>query len=254
VAITAFVLLEYFAMRHVVSYAFISASNGISPGKYGALTSIPASSGGLIYGALFADSVSRIIFAVAYVAAGAAALVVFAVACSRAVFAFAFDRLLPSFLADVNTSLANPVKALAVISVIVMGLAAANTFSTSFITLSSNIVLLYLIFYGISAAAAGIMPFRRRELFDASPKIIPGKIGPVPVITVISAITIAVVGVIFWDTATNELLSGGFSTTSVIELAVIVLFAPTAYLLSLWRLRTTEGIDLNLASRELPPE
>jgi amino acid transporter len=256
-AFTAFVLIEYLTLRSYTSYHFLAAANGLNatdPTAYAKITSAPAASGGMLYGALTSNVVFRIILAVAWVAGSFAALVTVLFACSRMLFAFSFDRLLPTALSDVNERLASPVKALLVVFVVTVALIAFNTFSTGLVTISSNDLLLFVTFWGISAAAATVLPWRRPELFKASPRVIRGDIFGIPVISIIGAITVVAMIVIFFITATNKSLSGGFTATSVTELLIIALLGPVIYLIARWRLRATQGIDLSLALRELPPE
>ncbi len=256
-AFTAFVLIEYLTLRAYTSYHFLAAANGLNatdPTAYAKITSAPAAAGGMLYGALTANVVFRIIMAVAWMAGSFAALVTVLFACSRMLFAFSFDRLLPTAMSDVNERLASPVKALLVVFVVTVALIAFNTFTTGLVTISSNDLLLFVTFWGISAAAATVLPWRRPELFKASPRVVRGDILGIPVISIIGAITVVAMIVIFFITATNKSLSGGFTATSVTELLIIALLGPVIYLIARWRLRATQGIDLSLALKELPPE
>jgi amino acid transporter len=255
--ISLYVIVLWIGLKHFSTYHFLAASSGLNsadPTTYAKLTNAPTLSGGILYGALTADPVSQILIAVSNIAGLLAAVLTVFMATSRIIFAFSFDKLLPKQLADVNERTSSPVKALVVVFVISLGLAAASVFSTLLVTIASNVLLLFLVYWGISSAAAAILPYRRPELFAASPKVLPGKVAGVPIVTLCGTFTFLVVAALFVIVVTNKNLAGSFSTTSIIELAIIALFGPIAYFVSRWRLRVTQGIDLDLALRELPPE
>ncbi|HEX4009304.1 MAG TPA: APC family permease [Solirubrobacteraceae bacterium] len=254
--ITIFVVISYLAMRHFVSYKFLAGASGLNqadPATYAKYSTAPTSFGGVFYGALTADPVTRIIVALSFLSGLFSAALATFLPASRLLFAFSFDRLLPRWVADVNPRLSSPVNALVVVFVLAVALAVLSIYTTA-LTVVANALLVFCVFWFASSLAAALLPYIRPELYAASPKMIGGKIAGVPMITIASGLSAVICVVLFVVVARNHAFSGNFPIQSIIALAVIGLFGPVAYFIAKVRLQRTEGIDLDLAMKELPPE
>ena len=73
-------------------------------------------------------------------------------------------------------------------------------------------------------------------------------------ITILAGLSALITAFLFVIVAKDHRLSGGYPSQSIVALAIIALFGPVAYLVAKWRLKQREGINLDLAMRELPPE
>ena len=103
---------------------------------------------------------------------------------TRVVFAAAFDRLLPEKVADVNERTGTPVTALMLMvipAIVVSALFAWNVFNARSWTLDSTLVIA-VTFLGTTVAAI-LLPYRKRDLYNASP-IAKYKVFGIPLITV----------------------------------------------------------------------
>jgi hypothetical protein len=156
-------------------------------------------------------------------------------------------------MADVNQRLASPVKALVVVFVLAVGLAALSVYTTA-LTVVSNALLVFCVFWFATSLAAALLPYLRPQLYAATPKMVSGKVGGVPMITILGTLTALILAFLFVIVAKDHRLSGGYPTSSIIALTVIGLSGPVAYFVAKLRLKQSEGIDLDLAMRELPPE
>ena len=107
---------------------------------------------------------------------------------TRVVFAAAFDRLLPEKVADVNERTGTPVTALMLMvipAIVVSALFAWNVFDARSWTLDSTLVIA-VTFLGTTVAAI-LLPYRKRDLYNASP-IAKYKVFGIPLITVAGVI------------------------------------------------------------------
>ena len=175
---------------------------------------------------------------------------------TRVIFAAAFDRLLPEKVAEVEPRTRTPIWALLLMvipSLVIAALFAWNIFDFQTLTLCSTLVIA--VTYLGSTIAAILLPFIKRDLYEASP-IAKYKIFGIPLITV--------AGVIFggflvfllyeWIIDPNGLYGIGISnTSSVIYMLAMYALALIIYVGFKWY-RKREGIDINKIYEEIPVE
>jgi amino acid transporter len=170
---------------------------------------------------------------------------------SRLVFALSFDRLLPTWAADVSEKSHTPIIATTISTLGIIAVCLLSIY-TNVLAVFRNLTLLFLLIYVISSVAAAVLPYRRRDLYDASPKLF-GNWGKVPVITIVGISSAIANGIIAYLAATKTQVSGGCSTGSIITLVLTATVGGLAYLISKISMRR-QGLDLKLAMTELPPE
>jgi amino acid transporter len=175
---------------------------------------------------------------------------------TRVIFAAAFDRLLPEKVAEVEPRTRTPIWALLLMvipSLVVAALFAWNIFDFQTLTLCSTLVIA--VTYLGSTIAAILLPFIKRDLYEASP-IAKYKILGIPLISV--------AGVIFggflifllyeWIIDPNGLYGIGISnTSSIIYMLAMYLLALLIYVGFKWY-RKREGIDIDKIYEEIPVE
>ena len=175
---------------------------------------------------------------------------------TRVIFAAAFDRLLPEKVAEIDKRTGTPIYALLLMvvpSIVVAYLFAYNIASFQSLTLCSTLVIA--VTYLGTTIAAIILPYRKPDLYKASP-IAQYNIFGIPLISV--------AGVIFggflifllyqWIIDPNALYGIGLKNTSSIiymlanyVLAAVIYFGFKAY-------RKSKGIDLDKVQSEIPVE
>jgi basic amino acid/polyamine antiporter, APA family len=198
------------------------------------------------------DPVTKIVVTLGFTIGEAMIVVSCALASSRVLFALAFDRIVPTKVADVRPKSHVPVVAIAIVAV----LGAVLTFltiETTVLTATRNSYLMVTAVFALSSIAAAVLPWRRRDLYERSPKMLGRNILGIPAVTWIGSFS-----AIFWiyatySGATKTQVSGGYSITSVIVLAFMSLGGAACYLVSRYNMRR-KGFDLGMAMRELPPE
>jgi APA family basic amino acid/polyamine antiporter len=168
----------------------------------------------------------------------------------RTIFAWSFDRILPGKLSEVSERTHAPIPAIIVASVIVLAILVWSVLSVSFFTLLSLGVLAGVVTILTVSVAALAFPYRRPELYRNSPANI--SIVGIPVLSIAAVLSIVVMiglayvvlsypqlGIVPWQ---------GFAFMgSLVVLGLLIYFIARA-------VRATQGINLDLIYRELPPE
>ncbi len=173
----------------------------------------------------------------------------------RAIFAWSFDRILPSRLSDVNERTRAPIPAIIVASIIVAGILAWSVLSSSFFTLLSMGVLAGVITILCVSVSAIAFPFRRPDLFRNSPANT--RIAGIPLLPIVAVLSIAVmIGLAYlvlsyqqFGIATPQLgpLPGFIFMGALIVIGLVIFFVARF-------VRGRQGINLDLIYSELPPE
>ncbi len=176
---------------------------------------------------------------------------------TRVIFAAAFDRLLPEAIAAVNQRTRTPLWAVALMAgpgLVVSALFVWDVLGFKSLTLASTLVIA--ITYLGSTVAAIVLPYTKRDLFEASP-IAKYRVLGVPLITI--------AGVIFglfelfllyqWIIDPNNLYGISYrNTASVIFLLALYGIALAIYLGVRAYRRSREGVDIGMIYREIPAE
>ena len=166
-------------------------------------------------------------------------------------FAWSFDRLVPTKLAEVNDRFKTPHYALAVSTVIAMITAflfAYLGFAAWFAAVSTLMVLSY----GVVALTTVVFPFTRwKGLLDTLPKFMGKRIAGVPAISIISAITALILFYAAYAVAVNPLLTANAGLAallfgSIFIAAIVIYFVSKVY-------HSRQGIDITLQFKEIPP-
>jgi APA family basic amino acid/polyamine antiporter len=249
-------LLGWAGMRHAAGIDFMQSSAslaGTNPEAYEALTPVQQSQGGLSYALLAAgDPVTSIIIGVGTFVAWLSMAVAFFMMCTRVIFALSFDRLLPTKLAEVQPKTHAPVYAVCLVGIVTLAFVVVGN-ATTLLTLFRNFLIISNAILIVGSICAAAVPFRRPELFAASPAVIRGRIFGIPWISIVASLSALAFTGLLVDVAVREQYSGGYSTSSIITLVVVATCGGVFYAISRWNM-ARRGIDLRLAMRELPPE
>lgn len=173
----------------------------------------------------------------------------------RTVFAWSFDRLLPEKFAEVNERTHSPVPAILLVMAIVTGMLAWSIVSTDFATWLALGVLAGVVCVVIVGVAAFLFPERRPDLYQASPANL--RWAGIPVLKIVAPLSILVMVFLTWLTIQYPALAlygnkdnlwwiptfmGG-----IVVIGLVVFYGSRA-------IRRSQGINIDLVYRELPPE
>jgi len=169
---------------------------------------------------------------------------------SRVIFASAFDRILPEWAARVDRR-GTPYYAILIMlgpSLIISYFYAYNSTFTSW-TLDATLVI-SVTFLG-STVAAGVLPWRKPEIYNASP-IAKYKVGGVPLITVAAIAFLAFLGFCIYKWLQDGVY-GSNNHDSLIYMGCLYAVALAIYVGSRI-VRRRQGMDLGMVYNEIPAE
>jgi len=169
----------------------------------------------------------------------------------RTIFAWSFDRILPSKLSEVNERTHTPVPAIITASVIVLAILAWSVLSTSFFTLLSMGVLAGAVTILSVSVAALAFPFRRPELYRNSPANI--SIAGIPVLSIVAVLSMAVIIGLAYIVLTYPQLGISAPWQGLLFMVALIVIGLVIYGLARV-VRANQGIQLDLIYQELPPE
>ena len=172
----------------------------------------------------------------------------------RTCFAWAFDRVLPTKLADVNERTHSPVPAILTVMGLITIMLVWSVNGTSFATWLALGVLAGVVCVWIVSIAAFTFPERRPELYQASPANM--TLWGIPVLKIVAPLSFAVMAFLVADSlAYPPLAIGTFSHWWYVPgfMAAVAAFGLIVFYVSKY-VRARQGIDITLVYKELPPE
>ena len=175
---------------------------------------------------------------------------------TRVIFAAAFDRVLPSWAASISAKRRVPYGSLALMIVPSIIVSAVYAYKPSFASVFLDATAVLALTFLATAVAAIILPWRRKDLYDASP-IANYKVAGVPMITVVGVITGVFLLFMLWEWSFNaaDLYGTSFNATmsSVWYFVATYVVAIVIYVVARV-VRKRQGIDLSRIHHEIPVE
>lgn len=173
----------------------------------------------------------------------------------RSVFAWAFDRLLPEKFAEVNERTHSPVPAILLVMGLVTAMLAWSVLSTDFFTwlaLGVEAGVVCIVIVGVAAIA---FPSRRPDLYQASPANV--RFAGIPVLYIVAPLSILVMLFLVYLTVTYPALALAGNMDNLWQIpafmGMIVVIGLVLYY-GAKMVRRSQGVDIDLVYRELPPE
>ena len=167
----------------------------------------------------------------------------------RAMLAWSFDRLAPGKIGEVNDKYHTPIVAIIISVIISIIFTALYTYTSFFATLI--FILAASIAWFITMVTGVIFPYRNKAIYSKSP-IAKYKIAGIPLMSVIcffAAIALLVIIVLLW----NDPIAAGHDTKSLITIFGVFVLGLVIYFVMKIK-RKNEGIDVDLAFKEIPIE
>lgn len=169
---------------------------------------------------------------------------------TRNIFAWAFDRVIPVKFASVNKR-GVPYYAVILYAIIAYFSLWATVYTTWF-------SYLYYANFGwwvavaIVMFAAAIFPFKRKDIYGSSPKIVTYKIGPVPVLTIVGVVGIFMSLFISYSTILPSFAGFPINPIYVVSMVFVMIAALVIYAISYFYQKSRQ-VPVELAMKELPP-
>jgi amino acid transporter len=248
-------LAMWLTLKHLAGFDFLRSAaylGVVDPEGYGQLSPVVVQ-GQELWLLISKDPVSKLLCGIGFGLAALIQMVAYLFVCSRLLFAMSFDRLLPTSLADVSKRTHSPIKAILLSAVLALPLIYLGSYTTALTDIARNTILIFLIAFWLTSGGGMLFPYLRKDLYDASPKLLGKSWLGLPPVTVVGFMSFAALTVMIIVTATHDQVSAGFTTISITALAVTFALGPVVYAISRLHSKRT-GIDLGLAMTELPPE
>jgi amino acid transporter len=176
--------------------------------------------------------------------------------CSRIIFAWSFDRLIPEGVSYIHPTLNSPIVAILIITLIAeIGVLDASgwLWAGSVMGAQLNFVFFAACTMLVPVLAITIFPYTKPDLFENASAFVKRKIGNVPVITIVGAITMIfllwLILASFLFPAVGGMIGIGTLGTlfGFIISGLVVFYVARAYRMS------KEGIDINWTFQSVPP-
>jgi APA family basic amino acid/polyamine antiporter len=169
---------------------------------------------------------------------------------SRSLFAWSFDRVVPTKLSEVDKR-GTPLWAnLTILVASVIFLLVSVYGAPKLISLLLSAGLAQQLTFIVLGVAGIVFPFRKKAIYERSP--VRKSLLGIPVMSIVAVAATLVWGFVLYGWVKTKDL-GANTTTAWITLVVILGLGALIYLVS-WLVNRSQGVDLGLAFKELPPE
>jgi APA family basic amino acid/polyamine antiporter len=170
---------------------------------------------------------------------------------TRNIFAWSFDRVIPTRFSTINERFHTPIYAIIVVAILQFIALVAYTYgSPTFIALSSGAGMAEILSFMVVAIAAIVFPFRRKDIYGRSPANI--NLGRIPLITIAGVVSLIFYLMLEYFYFTNSLY--GANTIPVFITTAVSLILPAVIFIASYYYSKSRGLDLSLAFKDLPPE
>jgi amino acid transporter len=171
------------------------------------------------------------------------------VALTRYLFAWSFDRLMPSWMADVNDRFHIPVKS----TLLVSALGFIGVLLYAYVPTISivDVTVIFEISYAIFAISIALMPYLKRDIYERSVPI-KRKIMGIPILTWVGIPTFAFLVYTLYITWGNPVLLP-INLPTLLSLGLIYGIGAAIYIIAYF-INKNSGIDIDLVFKEIPPE
>jgi len=169
---------------------------------------------------------------------------------TRFIFAWAFDRVIPTKFASINEKTATPVFTTLVLWIVAEIVLLVELFASSAVGVYLNAALGVVAFPILTCLAAMVFPWKRKDLFNSSPPMTRHKIAGIPSVAIAGCL--AFIGFLFITVATIAFPQVGYPITPsnlgfmglMFVMGIIIYYIARHY----------RGADLALTFKEIPPE
>ena len=172
--------------------------------------------------------------------------------CSRIIFAWSFDRLIPEQVCYIHPTLNSPIVAIAIITGIAeVGVIDAATGGVMGAQL--NFVFFAVCTQLVPVLSMTLFPFLKPDLFENASAFVRRKVGKVPVITIVGAITMLyllwmIIASFLFPAVGGRIGVGTLGTLAGFIISGLIVF----YIARAYRMNK-EGIDINWTFQSVPP-
>lgn len=168
----------------------------------------------------------------------------------RFIFAWSFDRVVPTALAKIERKHNSPYMALIAVTIVAIILQALWSF-TPLLGYFAYAVFGFMIMQSIVAISGIVFPWKRKDIFDVSPSVTKFKLGPAPAISILGVLTL-LISIWLGYASISPAFVGALNPSVIAFTLGLFVIGIVIYVISSVYHRS-KGIPLELSFRELPP-
>jgi basic amino acid/polyamine antiporter, APA family len=192
-----------------------------------------------------------VVMNLAFVCIPMASMIFTAIAATRCLFAWSFDRLLPEKVASVNDRLHSPVTATLITAVVAEAALYFYTYHGD-IAFLGGATMGWISAFATTCLAAIVFPWRHRAVFDGAPEPVRRRVLGIPLIALCGAAAFAMLAVMIYTFLTNDIFGANTNTALEFFLGFWVLGFVMFWVAR--QIRISQGVPFDVAMAELPPE
>jgi amino acid transporter len=171
---------------------------------------------------------------------------------TRNMFAWAFDRMIPPKMAEIDRRFKSPWLVVTLTAIAAFIFLLIDVWQNSWFAMASNSIITWFVAWALLGIAGMVFPYVRRELFLASPPLVRTKVLGIPLISVLGFLTLAVSIAEEWFMLV-PMFEGKLPAAVFYTLAAFVIIPLVIYFVSSSYYRS-RGVSLGMQFSELPPE
>jgi amino acid transporter len=175
--------------------------------------------------------------------------------CTRTLFAYSFDRILPMRFSSISERFRTPVFSIVFVLIVGIIVTAISNLTFFYGTYLTNLTLGFIIATMIVAVAAIKFPYgKTKGIFEASPRITRVKVAGIPLITIAGLVTFFSFLYVAYAGFTTPAIGGVISPYSFIGGLLLPFAVPWAIYYGSRAYHKSRGLEIDLAFKEIPPE
>ena len=178
-------------------------------------------------------------------------LPIYILTATRNILAWALDGLAPAKIAEVNENTHSPLIAIAVSAVLGIGFLWLYAYDSAFSTISGFFGQVCGTFF-LTSIGAIVFPYTQKDMFEASP--VAWRVGGVPVLSILGVLSAMGMALIAWAFLNDPQSGISLSQPFMIYVNLAVFLSGFIYFYAARFLQSRQGVDINLAFAEIPPE
>jgi amino acid transporter len=242
--------IPYWLLSHIAGGDFLSA---YASAYYNEAIAPDYSPNFSVFLSMLSDNTAlTVLIALGFVAGGFGIANVVFVNSARVMMAMGLDGSLPTFFGDVSRRFNTPVKASTLWSVCALSIAAVFSYRPGweFTVILGGLVTSGIV-VGVTCVAGAVFPYRAPDLYRSSPTA-RHVIGGIPLITIAGAVAGGLIGLLIWVALSFDELALTSRDSRLVVAGSFVTGLAAYIALRVWRRK--QGIDIDLAFREVPPD
>lgn len=173
---------------------------------------------------------------------------------TRSMFAWSFDRLVPTFVADIDERFHVPMKAILMVAIL-SSIMAALALYTTYVGYAFNLVLATASAFIFTGVAAAVFPYVKKahDIYEQAPSVVRKKLAGVPVVAIIGVLEVILYCYLTYLMVASPALSGPVNPMSL-GLVVVMYVVPVIIYFGSRAYHRRHGLDIDMAFKQLPPE